>query len=196
MTGQVNLDSYADAGVLTAVDLVNALAPASGEGPRREDLLPSIKKILSADPPSAAMLRSADAPGFLALAQALRGVFEDLRRKSLDGAAARVNDLLAKHPAYPHLAKEQGRWRMHHHPMNMALVPMCSAICAEAMARMIGAGHAHRFGTCEAPDCGRVYFDLSKNGSRRFCSVACQNRVKAAAFRLRQAGGRAARRAR
>ncbi len=60
--------------------------------------------------------------------------------------------------------------------------------CAEAVARMLGAGHGHRFGACEAPDCGRVFFDLSKNASRRFCSTTCQNRVKAAAFRRRQGG--------
>jgi predicted RNA-binding Zn ribbon-like protein len=70
--------------------------------------------------------------------------------------------------------------------MDIALVPMWSSICAEGMARMIGAGYGDRFGTCEAPDCDRVFFDLSRNASRRFCSTTCQNRVKAAAFRLRQ----------
>jgi predicted RNA-binding Zn ribbon-like protein len=29
--------------------------------------------------------------------------------------------------------------------------------------------------------------DVSKNASRRFCSQACQNRVKAASFRARRA---------
>jgi predicted RNA-binding Zn ribbon-like protein len=32
-----------------------------------------------------------------------------------------------------------------------------------------------------------VFIDVSKNGSRRFCSTTCQNRVKAAAFRGRHA---------
>ena len=40
--------------------------------------------------------------------------------------------------------------------------------------------------TDEGPGCGRVFLDVSKNGSRRFCSVTCQNRVKAAAFRQRR----------
>ncbi|WP_456236959.1 CGNR zinc finger domain-containing protein [Actinomadura physcomitrii] len=31
----------------------------------------------------------------------------------------------------------------------------------------------------------RVYVDTSRNGKRRFCSTACQNRVKTAAFRAR-----------
>jgi hypothetical protein len=31
-----------------------------------------------------------------------------------------------------------------------------------------------------------VFVDVSRNGTKRFCSTACQNRVKAAAFRARQ----------
>ncbi|MPZ28052.1 MAG: hypothetical protein GEV12_16990 [Micromonosporaceae bacterium] len=46
-----------------------------------------------------------------------------------------------------------------------------------------------RLGTCGADDCDRVFLDGSKNGSRRFCSITCQNRVKAAAFRRRRAAG-------
>jgi predicted RNA-binding Zn ribbon-like protein len=179
-----------------AVDLVNSLTLHDGPAPAREHAVALLKTILAMDPASVAALRAADAPGFVALARSLREIFDGLRRDDVDAAASRLNALLAAHPAHPHLAKEQGRWRMHHHPADVALVPMWTSICAEAMARMIGAGHARRFGTCEAPDCGRVYFDLSKNGSRRFCSVACQNRVKAAAFRLRRTGGRRGRKAR
>ncbi|MPZ62329.1 MAG: hypothetical protein GEU93_13755 [Propionibacteriales bacterium] len=69
---------------------------------------------------------------------------------------------------------------------------MATSICAEGIARFIGAGNAGRLGTCKATNCDRVYVDLSKNGSRRFCSTACQNRVKAAAFRERQSGLQAA----
>lgn len=46
---------------------------------------------------------------------------------------------------------------------------------------------AGRLGVCTAERCDRVYVDTSKNGTRRFCSTACQNRVKAAAFRARHA---------
>jgi predicted RNA-binding Zn ribbon-like protein len=128
-------------------------------------------------------------PRFLALARSLRPVFHALHRGDVDGAAARLNDLLAKHPAQPHLARERGRWRLHHHPVDVALVPMWTSICAEGMARMLGAGYGDRFGVCEAPGCGRVFLDVSRNGSRRFCSTTCQNRVKAAAFRVRQRRG-------
>ena len=187
----MHLDSYADAGVLAAVELVNELASADlgGEAPPRERILPVLSRILAVDPPSVARLARGDAPGFLALARSLRQVFHDLYRGEVDAAASLLNDLLSKHPAHPHLAKEHGRWRLHHHPVDIALVPMWTAICAEAMARMLGAGYHDRFGVCEAPDCDRVFFDLSRNASRRFCSTTCQNRVKAAAFRLRQSGG-------
>ena len=77
--------------------------------------------------------------------------------------------------------RRHGRWRLHHHPVDADLVPMWTSICAEGLARMIGAGHADRLGTCAGPECDRVFVDLSKNASRRFCSTTCQNRVKAAA---------------
>ena len=182
----MHLDSYADTGVLVAVELVNELARGDNRGSAKARTLPALAKILAIDPPSVAQIRPGDGAGFVALARWLSEVFEDLHGQDADGAASRLNALLAKHPAHPHLAKEQGRWRLHHHPSDMALVPMWTAICAEALARMLGAGHADRFGTCAAPDCQRVYFDVSKNASRRFCSTTCQNRVKAAAFRQRQ----------
>jgi predicted RNA-binding Zn ribbon-like protein len=187
VTGQVQLDSYEDAGVLVAIELVNALtsrhfgaAAATGEG------LPAIAAALAMDPSSVAALGARDVPGFVRLARDLRAVFHALDGGDVDDAAERLNELLARHPAHPHLAKEDGRWRLHHHPREVAVLPMWTAICAEALARMVGGGHAHRLGTCAASPCDRVYFDVSRNASRRFCSTTCQNRVKAAAFRQRQ----------
>jgi hypothetical protein len=187
----VQLDGYADAGVLAAVDLVNefAAAPAGGAPMPTSDALVTLARILAVDPPSIAQLREGDAPGFVGLAHRLHVIFDDLRAGDVDAAASRLNDLLAKHPAHPHLAKEEGLWRLHHHPVDAALVPMWTSICAEGMARIIGAGHGDRLGTCEAPDCDRVFLDVSKNASRRFCSTTCQNRVKAAAFRHRRVPG-------
>jgi hypothetical protein len=188
-TGQVQLDSYADAGVVAAMELVNVLAIDNTQGRPRPtgDELPALRRVLAIDPPSVAQLGPGDVPGFVALAHQLQEVFEDLRQGHVDRAAERLNELLATHPAHPHLAKEDGRWRLHHHPVDAALVPMWTSICAEGLARMIGNAMDDRLGTCESSDCDRVFLDLSKNASRRFCSTTCQNRVKAAAFRLRRA---------
>jgi predicted RNA-binding Zn ribbon-like protein len=192
VTGQRDFGSYEDAGAVIAVDLVNELAldHAFGRPAPRTDPFAAIQRVLAIDPPSAAQLRERDVPGFLALARRLREVFGALARCDVDAAAGRLNDLLAAHPAHPHLAKDDGHWRLHHHPADAALVPMATAITAEGMGRMIGAGAGSRLGTCSSDDCDRVFLDGSKNASRRFCSTTCQNRVKAAAFRRRARSGK------
>lgn len=190
MTSQVEFGSYENTGAVLAVNLVNALAleHAFGRPYQPADPFLAVQRALEVDPPSAAQLDRRDIPRFITLANRLREVFRDLHHHGdLDLAADRLNDLLAAHPAHPHLAKEDGRWRLHHHPADAALVPMATAICAEALARVIGADAGDRLGICGADDCDRVFLDGSKNGSRRFCSTSCQNRVKAAAFRRRRA---------
>jgi predicted RNA-binding Zn ribbon-like protein len=173
---------YADTGAHVAAELVNAL-PRPGGG---ADGFGQLRAVLAVDPPSVRQVRRRDLAGFVELAARLREVFDDLRAARVDAAAARLNELLARHSAHPHLAQEDGTWRLHHHPADAELVPMWTAICAEGLARVLASGESERLGTCEREACGRVYLDVSKNGSRRFCSLACQNRVKAAAFRRRR----------
>lgn len=182
----MDFDSYVDAGVFASIDLVNEFAL----GPRTdgETELQTLARILAVDPPSVHALRRADVRGFLELAGALADVVQALDRDDLAAAAQRLNVLLADHPASPHLAFEDGRWRLHHHSAHAPLVPMWTSICAERLANLIGTGEARRVGRCAAADCGRAYLDQSKNASRRFCSTTCQNRVKAAAFRRRHSG--------
>ncbi|HWM23149.1 MAG TPA: CGNR zinc finger domain-containing protein [Ilumatobacteraceae bacterium] len=185
----MEFDSYIDAGVLAAVGLVNGLTPGSAGGRpfAPVDPVAATQRVLAVDPLSLALLNDDDAPGFIRLAHDLRGVFERLDQRDLATAADVLNTLLAKHPANPHLAIENGRWRLHHHPLDTTLVPMWTSICAEGLARMIGADCAHRLGICNAAACDRVFVDTSKNASRRYCSIGCQNRIKTAAFRHRQA---------
>jgi predicted RNA-binding Zn ribbon-like protein len=46
-----------------------------------------------------------------------------------------------------------------------------------------------RVKACPGPDCGWVFRDRSRNGSRRWCDMAeCGNRAKGAAFRARRRG--------
>ncbi len=190
MTGQGLFDSderYESTGAVVAVELINELA-LDDEPPSAKAAIAVLRDVLAIDPPSLAALRTRDAPGFVGLAGLLHDVFVALDARDVDRAAAKLNVLLAEHPAHPHLAKEGNRWRLHHHPSDAALVPMWTAICAEGLARLIP-DHHERLGTCAAPDCERVFLDASKNASRRFCSVTCQNRVKAAAFRRRRSGG-------
>ena len=56
---------------------------------------------------------------------------------------------------------------------------------ATGLAVVLGTQMKRRLGVCTAPHCDRVYVDTSRNGTRRYCSAACQNRVKTASFRSR-----------
>jgi predicted RNA-binding Zn ribbon-like protein len=191
----VKLDSYKDAGLLVSEALANELGDERAALPAR-DAVAALARILAIDPPSVEQLTQTHVPAFAALARQLRSVFADLKSRDVDAAAATLNELLGAHPAHPHLAKERGVWRLHHHPHDAPLVPMWTAICAAGLAEMIGEGEAQRLGTCERVDCGRVFVDVSKNASRRFCSLTCQNRVKVATFRERAGKRRASRKSR
>ena len=95
----------------------------------------------------------------------LRTVFDALDHHDVASAAAVLNGLLAAHPASPHLACEDGRWRLHHHAAGAGVLPMWTSITAEAVARLIGAGEQARLGICTADTCDRVFVDASRNGT-------------------------------
>jgi predicted RNA-binding Zn ribbon-like protein len=56
-----------------------------------------------------------------------------------------------------------------------------------AFTEVIRSKQLDRLRVCAADHCEDVHVDLSKNRSRRFCSVACANRTNVAAYRVRQA---------
>ncbi|MCV3274154.1 CGNR zinc finger domain-containing protein [Roseobacter sinensis] len=184
----MKLDSYIDAGTLASVEFANRLTPgyANGKPVAETDVLQAVREVVAIDPPSVAAVSEKDEDGFVALAKRLRAIFVGIDGGHIDEAAELLNTILSEHPATPYLAKEEGVWHLHHHPSDAAILPMWTAICAEGLARMIGTQNAHRLGICMAENCDRVFADTSKNATRRFCSSACQNRIKTAAFRARK----------
>lgn len=125
-------------------------------------------------------------------ARTLRAVFEAAAAGRLDDAAAALNALLRETGAHPQLGRAPGRpWRVHFHGADDSFATDWSAGCATGLAMTLGGDHAGRLGVCAAARCDRVYVDTSRNAGRQFCSTACQNRAKAAAFRARRAGGEA-----
>jgi predicted RNA-binding Zn ribbon-like protein len=169
-------------GVRVACDLVNELVVAPANEPGE-----TLRELFAFDPESLSDLRARHTSGFTGLAAELHGTVTALDQADLDTAAGALNTLLTRSPAHPHLAKEDGTWSLHHHPVDSDVVGSWTAICAEALARLVGAGYGDRVHLCEAADCRRAYVDTTKNGTRRFCSTTCQNRVKAAARRRRLA---------
>lgn len=57
---------------------------------------------------------------------------------------------------------------------------------AAMLALVVDGYGANRFGGCHAGECDAVYIDLTRNGSRRYCTPACTARAKTAAYRDRK----------
>ena len=114
-------------------------------------------------------------------------VFTSAAAGDLATAAQVVNGLLAGAGARPQLDPlPDGGWHVHFHGADDTLATGWIAGCATALALAMGSDLAGRLGVCAAERCQRVYVDLSRNSSKRFCSLACQNRTKAAAHRARR----------
>jgi predicted RNA-binding Zn ribbon-like protein len=138
---------------------------------------------------SKAAFTEAEAQEFGQVAASLRVVFTAVAAGDVDAAAHRVNDMLVATGAHPTLERHDGEpWHIHFHSADQtSRVKSWAAGCATGLAIVLGGELYDRLGVCTAPHCDRVYVDTSRNGSKRFCSTACQNRVKAAAFRERHA---------
>ncbi|MER7467491.1 CGNR zinc finger domain-containing protein [Streptomyces sp. NPDC097981] len=181
-----------------AVSLVNALTGGEARGrpyaaPRGAELPAAID---AAVPPAAASLPrtidAAQADYLAAAAQGMREVFQAMQDGRPDDAATTVNRLLRESGARPRLDRAEGEgtpWQLHFHGANDSFAAGHSASCATALALAVGGSLAGRLGVCRAGRCDRVYVDTSRNAARQFCSTACQNRTKAAAFRARKGAG-------
>ncbi|MGL5849661.1 MAG: CGNR zinc finger domain-containing protein [Phycicoccus sp.] len=129
-----------------------------------------------------------DVDGLRRLAGQLRDVFDALDADDQDSAADTLNALLAESDARPRLHRHPPEpWHLHFHPPGAGVVDGWTAVCATALATVLGTDRLARLGTCAAENCDQVYVDTSRNGTRRFCGLVCQNRAKAAAHRSRTA---------
>lgn len=195
MTGQVDFNSHTDAVITMTVRLVNAVTPGTSRGrvyeaPSGEALDAAVAEALT-HPARPEHRREAfdpaDTADLAAVAHRFRSVFAAVDAGDLDAAATVVNELLTESGAHPQLNRHDGEpWHLHYHGNDGRVVSGWTAGCATGLAVVLGGEYADRLGVCEAPACDRVYVDSSRNGTRRFCSTTCQNRVKAAAYRERR----------
>jgi len=193
ITGQVNFNSHLDAVISVAVSLVNTLTPGEARGrsyqpPADEAACVAVTAALRTGQRSAREVTAAEATELAVTASMLRAVFDAVEAEHVDDAASLLNAMLAETGARPQLDRHDGEpWHLHFHGRSDWLAQGWAAGCATGLAVVLGTDMYKRLGVCTASRCDRVYVDVSRNGTRRFCSTACQNRVKAAAFRARQA---------
>jgi predicted RNA-binding Zn ribbon-like protein len=185
----VNFNSHTDVVVTVAAELVNLLTPGEDRGrryvpPEADKRTAAVGAVLRGVGGREASLE--EATGLCFVAAELRGVFEAVGAGDVDDAARQLNALLIRTGARPALERHDGEpWHLHFHAADTSLPNGWAAGCATGLAVVLGGDHWDRLGVCTASGCDRVYVDTSRNGTRRYCSTSCQNRVKTAAFRAR-----------
>ncbi|MGN9846232.1 CGNR zinc finger domain-containing protein [Nonomuraea sp. H19] len=185
----MDFNSHTDGVVRAAVALVNALTPGERRGrafPVPADPAAAATEGLRAVYPAYRELTQAEGAELAEVAARLRTVFTAVAADDIDTAATQINALLEETRARPLLERHDGEpWHLHFHGRGGTAAGDWAAGCATGLAIVLGGEFSDRLGVCTAPHCDRVYVDVSRNGARRFCSTACQNRVKTAAFRAR-----------
>ena len=99
-----------------------------------------------------------------------------------------VNRMLAEAAALPQVTRHDHLdWHIHATRPEAALAERIRVEAAMAFVDVVRGGATSQLRVCAADDCEGVFVDLSKNGSKRFCSLRCGNRMNVNAYRERQA---------
>jgi predicted RNA-binding Zn ribbon-like protein len=124
----------------------------------------------------------------LALVRKVRPELRALLTAGRDDAVPLVNAILERARAVPRLVRhDELDWHLHAVPDEQPLATRILVETAMAMIDVIRADETSRLGICADDSCNGIVLDLSRNRSRRFCSVTCGNRNAVAAYRARKA---------
>ncbi|GAB3154463.1 CGNR zinc finger domain-containing protein [Microbacterium neimengense] len=106
-----------------------------------------------------------------------------------DAAVPLVNAMLHESNAVPRLVRHDAYdWHIHATPDDGPLADRILIEAAMAFVDVIRADAYERIRVCSADDCGAVYVDFSRNGSKRYCDTGnCGNRMNVNAYRQRKA---------
>jgi CGNR zinc finger/Putative stress-induced transcription regulator len=171
-----------------AARLVNiAIAGASGgkpyEPPSSADQIADFCSRLA--PATATEIHRLDDAGerLARMAEAFQPVFT---ATTMAEVADAVNRLLRKYRSQPYLVDDVGQpFHLHFHGAADTPIESLGGEIAAALALVVDAYGTKRFGQCQASGCDRAYVDLTRNGARRYCSDACNSRMRMAAYRQR-----------
>jgi predicted RNA-binding Zn ribbon-like protein len=116
-----------------------------------------------------------------------RELLRDIWVLDRDDAVDAVNRMLREARAVPHLVRHDDYdWHIHATEPDAPLAERIRVEASMAFIDVIRMGETGRLRVCGADDCDGLFLDLSRNGSKRFCSVRCGNRVNMTAFRARK----------
>lgn len=186
---------YSPLAVQTAVDLANTLRPVKGE-----DALETVEQLRdflddhpAAEPPSSATnqgtgprhLTRADLAEVRALRETVRQVLERANTDAVE-AAALINEGLRRSRATPVLRHEDDRWWTEVTSDTDRCSAHLAATTLSALASVIATLGPARLGVCAGPTCRATFVDLSRNGSKQYCTRTCAHRASVAAYRSRR----------
>jgi len=101
-----------------------------------------------------------------------------------------INAWLRDVGALPFLVRhDRFDWHFHATEADAPLADRIRAEGALALAEIVRFGQQDRMRVCAADDCTGILVDQSRNGSKRFCSVRCGNRVNQQGYRERMGDG-------
>lgn len=134
--------------------------------------------------PGASGATRADAEATWAQLPAIEAMWDADR----DTIATSANELFRRCEARPQLVRHDDfDWHLHGLPAGAPVADAIAVNAAMALADLVRTDDTVRLKRCGDERCGRMFFDLSRNRSRRFCSTTCQSRTNVAAFRARRA---------
>lgn len=120
------------------------------------------------------------------LRERLRSVFEAVDQ---DAAVTILNRLLELVEMRPTLEPAADGWRLAHLSRPDDPIDALHVAAVTELARLIADRGLEDLKICAASPCRDVFVDHSRNGSRRFCGLACANRHRVAAHRRRHRSG-------
>jgi predicted RNA-binding Zn ribbon-like protein len=101
-----------------------------------------------------------------------------------------INEVLRVTEGHDELLQQNGKWGLEFVAREGGLDWLLAAI-ARSAAEIIAEGVGARLRVCSNPSCGLCFYDSSRTGRRRWCSMTrCGNRHKVAAFSRRHSAGR------
>ena len=166
------------------VDLVNALADAveHSEAPNVRRLLDEHRFSRAADASAASIRRVEQRVG--SMAATLRA----LPVADPEPTVRWINEQLAGIHITPSLTDHDGAdLHIHWTPDSATFDDQVVADVLMALAQEICDHGTSRFGTCAAADCDHLFYDTTRNGSRRFCAdPRCASRTHTADHRKRR----------
>jgi predicted RNA-binding Zn ribbon-like protein len=190
ITGQGEIDSYVLAHVDLCLTLVNDLTVPWRQGRSLEvdqRIGTAFTDLALSERLRGFALADADVDVLTRVAGRLRTAVDACLAGDLHGAATTLNSVLADHGAVPNLhGSADGPPVLAFHALDAGIVDAWAAESAASLAFLVGTRQTHRLGTCDAEACEAYFLDVTKNASRRFCSLGCQNRAKSAAYRQKR----------